>query len=141
MDEQKLQAGNIIRQNKLKLPSHVDFHTRTAAGEKAGSRRCRRAVTLGPQSVSRSEHHGHIPAALATSMLRCRRLGAGGSLPARAAGAEQWQQPLRLPGVAVTEMFWKARCQRTYAAAHTYHINSISVNSDQVGAAAHRPPQ
>mmetsp|Transcript_11531 Transcript_11531/g.34617 ORF Transcript_11531/g.34617 Transcript_11531/m.34617 type:complete len:491 (+) Transcript_11531:241-1713(+) len=59
------------------------------------------------------------------------RLGAGGSLPARPPGAEQWQQPLRLPGVAVTEMFWKARCQRTYAAAHTYHINSISVNSDQ----------
>ncbi len=33
--------------------------------------------------------------------------------------------------MSVTEVFWKARCQRTYAAAHTYHINSISVSSDQ----------
>ncbi len=33
--------------------------------------------------------------------------------------------------MSVTEVFWKARCQRTYAAAHTYHINSISANSDQ----------
>lgn len=32
----------------------------------------------------------------------------------------------------MTEVFWKARCQRTFASAHTYHINSISMNSDQV---------
>lgn len=58
----------------------------------------------------------------------------GGSIAAvtRPAGAEQWQQPLRLPSMAVSEVFRKARCQRTFASAHTYHINSISVNSDQV---------
>lgn len=57
----------------------------------------------------------------------------GGSLVdvSRPAGVEQWQQPLRLPSVAVSEVFRKARCQRVFAAAHTYHINSVSVNSDQ----------
>lgn len=57
----------------------------------------------------------------------------GGSIAAvtRPPGSEQWQQPLRLPSMAVSEVFRKARCQRTFAAAHTYHINSISVNSDQ----------
>jgi hypothetical protein len=58
----------------------------------------------------------------------------GGSLVdvSRPAGVEQWQQPLRLPSMAVSEVFRKARCQRVFAAAHTYHINSVSVNSDQV---------
>lgn len=49
----------------------------------------------------------------------------------RAANTQQYQLPLRMPKMTVTELFWKARCQRTFAAAHTYHINSISVNSDQ----------
>ena len=35
------------------------------------------------------------------------------------------------PQVSVTEVMLAARCKRTYANAHTYHINSISVNSDQ----------
>lgn len=30
-----------------------------------------------------------------------------------------------------TEVLLAARCKRVYANAHTYHINSISVNSDQ----------
>lgn len=40
-------------------------------------------------------------------------------------------QPLRLPKVTSTEVLLAARCKRVYSNAHTYHINSISVNSDQ----------
>ncbi|EFJ50465.1 hypothetical protein VOLCADRAFT_73784 [Volvox carteri f. nagariensis] len=40
-------------------------------------------------------------------------------------------QPLRLPRVTSTEVLLAARCKRVFANAHTYHINSISVNSDQ----------
>lgn len=56
-----------------------------------------------------------------------------GSLPGmeRTAMSQQYQLPLKVPKVSVTEVFWKARCQRTFASAHTYHINSISMNSDQ----------
>eukprot|EP00798_Chlamydomonas_sp_ICE-L_P011588 gene11588-34291_t len=39
--------------------------------------------------------------------------------------------PLRLPTVASTEVLLAARCKRLYSNAHTYHINSISINSDQ----------
>lgn len=39
--------------------------------------------------------------------------------------------PLRLPQVANTESLLASRCRRVYQNAHTYHINSISVNSDQ----------
>mmetsp|Transcript_29720 Transcript_29720/g.54483 ORF Transcript_29720/g.54483 Transcript_29720/m.54483 type:complete len:479 (-) Transcript_29720:1304-2740(-) len=38
---------------------------------------------------------------------------------------------LRLPKVTNTEVLLAARCKRVYANAHTYHINSLSVNSDQ----------
>lgn len=38
---------------------------------------------------------------------------------------------LRLPKVTNTEVLLAARCKRVFANAHTYHINSISVNSDQ----------
>jgi len=33
--------------------------------------------------------------------------------------------------VASTEILLAARCKKVYSNAHTYHINSISVNSDQ----------
>ena len=42
------------------------------------------------------------------------------------------QQSLRLPKVASSEVVLAARCRRTYSNAHTYHINSVSVSSDQV---------
>ena len=35
------------------------------------------------------------------------------------------------PQVTSTEVLLAARCKRVFANAHTYHINSISVNSDQ----------
>lgn len=38
---------------------------------------------------------------------------------------------LKLPKVTSTEVLLAARCKKVYANAHTYHINSISVNSDQ----------
>eukprot|EP00199_Chlamydomonas_sp_CCMP681_P000598 CAMPEP_0119107090 /NCGR_PEP_ID=MMETSP1180-20130426/7944_1 /TAXON_ID=3052 ORGANISM="Chlamydomonas cf sp, Strain CCMP681" /NCGR_SAMPLE_ID=MMETSP1180 /ASSEMBLY_ACC=CAM_ASM_000741 /LENGTH=476 /DNA_ID=CAMNT_0007092523 /DNA_START=103 /DNA_END=1533 /DNA_ORIENTATION=- len=38
---------------------------------------------------------------------------------------------LRVPKVTNTEVLLAARCKRVFANAHTYHINSISVNSDQ----------
>lgn len=38
---------------------------------------------------------------------------------------------LRVPKVTNTEVLLAARCKRLFANAHTYHINSISVNSDQ----------
>lgn len=38
---------------------------------------------------------------------------------------------LHLPKVTSTEVLLAARCKKMYANAHTYHINSISVNSDQ----------
>ncbi|KAL6756775.1 WD40-repeat-containing domain protein [Haematococcus lacustris] len=38
---------------------------------------------------------------------------------------------LRMPKVTSTEVLLAARCKKVYANAHTYHINSISVNSDQ----------
>eukprot|EP00798_Chlamydomonas_sp_ICE-L_P028256 gene28256-31361_t len=40
-------------------------------------------------------------------------------------------QPLHFPQVASTEVLLAARCKRLYSNAHMYHINSISVNSDQ----------
>ncbi len=33
--------------------------------------------------------------------------------------------------VTSTEVLLAARCKKSYANAHTYHINSVSVNSDQ----------
>ncbi|GAX82314.1 hypothetical protein CEUSTIGMA_g9743.t1 [Chlamydomonas eustigma] len=38
---------------------------------------------------------------------------------------------LHLPKVTSTEVLLAARCKKVYANAHTYHINSVSVNSDQ----------
>lgn len=39
--------------------------------------------------------------------------------------------PLRIPQVASVEVLSAAKCKRVFGNAHTYHINSISVNSDQ----------
>ena len=39
--------------------------------------------------------------------------------------------PLRLPQLVPMELIVEASPRRVYANAHTYHINSISVNSDQ----------
>mmetsp|Transcript_8111 Transcript_8111/g.24445 ORF Transcript_8111/g.24445 Transcript_8111/m.24445 type:complete len:474 (-) Transcript_8111:292-1713(-) len=39
-------------------------------------------------------------------------------------------KPLHVPTVTSTEILLAARCKKVYANAHTYHINSISVNSD-----------
>jgi len=39
--------------------------------------------------------------------------------------------PLRLPTVASADSMLASRCKRVYGNAHTYHINSISVNTDQ----------
>lgn len=39
--------------------------------------------------------------------------------------------PLPRTQVTSTEVLLAARCKRVFANAHTYHINSISVNSDQ----------
>lgn len=38
---------------------------------------------------------------------------------------------LRLPRVVSTETILTSKCRRTFASAHTYHINSISLSSDQ----------
>ncbi|CAL8469686.1 g9227 [Coccomyxa elongata] len=38
---------------------------------------------------------------------------------------------LRVPQVASTEVVLAARCRRKYANAHTYHVNSIALSSDQ----------
>ncbi|KAF5841886.1 PP2A-twin subunit [Dunaliella salina] len=57
----------------------------------------------------------------------------GGSTPA--VRSPLWSNPrvanLRMPQVASTEILLAARCKKVYSNAHTYHINSISVNSDQ----------
>jgi len=42
--------------------------------------------------------------------------------------------PLALPKLVPMELIVEASPRRVYANAHTYHINSISVNSDQVRA-------
>ncbi|WIA11306.1 hypothetical protein OEZ85_011429 [Tetradesmus obliquus] len=55
------------------------------------------------------------------------RLG-GLSAPPPGAGSTQ---RLRLPTVTPHELCLASRAKRVYANAHTYHINSISVNSDQ----------
>ena len=39
--------------------------------------------------------------------------------------------PIAPAQVTSTEVLLAARCKRVYANAHTYHINSVSVNSDQ----------
>jgi serine/threonine-protein phosphatase 2A regulatory subunit B len=54
-----------------------------------------------------------------------RLVGSSAGALARLAG------PLRLPSVASSELVLASRTKRVYANAHTYHINSISVNSDQ----------
>ncbi len=41
-------------------------------------------------------------------------------------------QALRLPQLVPMELIVEASPRRVYSNAHTYHINSISVNSDQV---------
>jgi serine/threonine-protein phosphatase 2A regulatory subunit B len=48
---------------------------------------------------------------------------ANGSLP-------QPVQPLPLPKMVVADSFVAAQPKKTFANAHAYHINSISVNSD-----------
>lgn len=40
-------------------------------------------------------------------------------------------QHLRIPRAASSETMLSAKCRRVFANAHTYHINSISVNTDQ----------
>lgn len=46
--------------------------------------------------------------------------------------SQSWSaKPLRLPKVSTVETLLASKCRRVYANAHTYHINSISVNSDQ----------
>ncbi|KAI8474072.1 MAG: PP2A-twin subunit [Monoraphidium minutum] len=54
-----------------------------------------------------------------------------GGPAAAAASAARGPRPLRLPTVAGAELLLASRTKRVYANAHTYHINSISVNSDQ----------
>lgn len=44
---------------------------------------------------------------------------------------QRLNNPLKMPKVTGCELVLAARCKRMYANAHTYHINSISVNSDQ----------
>lgn len=39
-------------------------------------------------------------------------------------------QRLHMPTVVNTDVLLAARCKRVFANAHTYHINSISMNSD-----------
>lgn len=46
-------------------------------------------------------------------------------------GSTKPVQPLRIPKVATVETLLASKCRRTFANAHTYHINSISINSDQ----------
>ncbi|KAK9865041.1 hypothetical protein WJX84_007852 [Apatococcus fuscideae] len=48
-----------------------------------------------------------------------------------AATDKKLQFPLRFPKVASVEVVLAARCRRTYSNAHTYHINSVSMSSDQ----------
>ncbi|KAI8475043.1 MAG: WD40-repeat-containing domain protein [Monoraphidium minutum] len=56
----------------------------------------------------------------------------GGLGPASAGlGLGRLSGPLRLPSLASSELVLASRSKRVYANAHTYHINSISVNSDQ----------
>lgn len=44
---------------------------------------------------------------------------------------QKFNNGLRMPQVANSELLLASRCKKVYANAHTYHINSISVNSDQ----------
>ncbi|GBF96678.1 serine threonine phosphatase 2A 55 kDa regulatory subunit B [Raphidocelis subcapitata] len=57
-------------------------------------------------------------------------LGAAAASP-RTAPAARLAGPLRLPTVAGSEVVLASRTKRVFANAHTYHINSISVSSDQ----------
>lgn len=57
-------------------------------------------------------------------------IGMGGR-PVNALNTPRLTQQLHLPKVTSTEILLAARCKKVYANAHTYHINSISVNSDQ----------
>lgn len=59
-------------------------------------------------------------------------LGSPNKLAAAAmAGRPRSDAVLRVPKVVSTETVLASRCRRTYSAAHTYHINSISLSSDQ----------
>jgi serine/threonine-protein phosphatase 2A regulatory subunit B len=53
-----------------------------------------------------------------------------GRPPNALANVPRLTQPLHMPKVTSTEILLAARCKKVYANAHTYHINSISVNSD-----------
>ena len=48
-----------------------------------------------------------------------------------AAGSGGGLAQLRLPRIVSTETVLATRCRRAYANAHTYHINSIALSSDQ----------
>lgn len=66
------------------------------------------------------------------SPFRGRRNGFGsspriGGMPSQ----NRLAQSLRLPTVTTQEVLLASRTKRVYSNAHTYHINSISVNSDQ----------
>ncbi|KAG1675988.1 hypothetical protein FOA52_014232 [Chlamydomonas sp. UWO 241] len=58
--------------------------------------------------------------------------GGGGGLAGRPPNALSTPRlsSVHLPRVTSTEVMLAARCKRVYANAHTYHINSISCNSD-----------
>jgi serine/threonine-protein phosphatase 2A regulatory subunit B len=56
---------------------------------------------------------------------------AGSPAGAAAAGGARLAGPLRLPTVVGSELLLASRTKRVFANAHTYHINSISINSDQ----------
>jgi serine/threonine-protein phosphatase 2A regulatory subunit B len=61
--------------------------------------------------------------------------GSGGmyspdKLRAACSAAAAAPNALRIPRVTGTEMLLSTRCKRSYANAHTYHINSIALGSD-----------
>lgn len=65
---------------------------------------------------------------LVTSALRCATLRANGYPNGSANGVAH---KLKVPKVASVTRQLASKCRRTFQNAHTYHINSISVNSDQ----------
>ncbi|KAK9811783.1 hypothetical protein WJX72_009879 [[Myrmecia] bisecta] len=61
--------------------------------------------------------------------------GGGTAAPVKSKLALMTQQklqlPLRMPKITSVETILAAKCRRSYANAHTYHINSVSISSDQ----------
>jgi serine/threonine-protein phosphatase 2A regulatory subunit B len=102
--------------SEKRVKSLVNFNC--AAEERSGS-----GALAGPSAYAAAAHANGGAAQPPSPLLEAQ--------PGRVRPVFHGSGTLRVPQVSSSEAVLAARCRRAYPNAHAYHINSISVNSDQ----------